>query len=92
MDLKNGLNLIRVPAGHEWKTAFCNNKALFEYTVMPFGLTDAPATCQGMMDTIFKDEEGFIWYMNHILIYGGTTQAEHQAFVEKVLQQCVKHG
>ena len=30
--------------------------------------------------------------MNDILIYGGTTEAEHQAFVEKVLQQCVHHG
>ena len=30
--------------------------------------------------------------MDDILIYGGTTEAEHQAFVEKVLQQCVKHG
>ena len=30
--------------------------------------------------------------MGDIQIYGGTTEAEHQAFVEKVLQQCVKHG
>ena len=87
----NGLNLIRVAAGHEWQTAFRTKKGLSEYTVMPFGLTNAPATCQEMMDTIFKGEEGCIGYMNHILIYGGTTEAEHEAFVEKVLQQWVKH-
>ena len=29
--------------------------------------------------------------MYDILIYGGTTEAEHQAFVEMVLQQCDKH-
>ena len=92
MDLKNGFNLIRVAAGHEWKTAFRTKKELFEYIVMPFGLTNAPAIFQEMMDKIFKDEEGCVWYIDDILIYGGTTEAEHQAFVEKVLQQCVNHG
>ena len=44
---------------------------------MPFGLTNAPALFQEMMDTIFKDMEGYIWYLNDILIYGGDTKAEH---------------
>ena len=59
---------------------------------MPFGLTNAAASFQEMMDTIFKDMEGCIWYLDNILIYGGDTEAEHQAIVEKVLQQCVEHG
>ena len=36
--------------------------------------------------------EGCIWYLNNILIYGGDTEAVHQAIVEKVLQQYVEHG
>ena len=36
--------------------------------------------------------EGCIWYLDDILIYNGDTKAEHQAIVEKVLQQCVEHG
>ena len=59
---------------------------------MPFVLTNAPATFQEIMDTLFKDDEGCVWYMDDILIYGGTIEAEHLAFIEKVLQQCVKHG
>ena len=51
-----------------------------------FGLTNAPVSFQEMMDTIFKDMEGCIWYLNDILIYSGNTEAEHQAIVEKVLQ------
>ena len=43
------------------------------------------------MDTIFKDMEGCMCYLDDILIYGGDTEAEHQATVEKVLQQCVEH-
>ena len=44
------------------------------------------------MDTIVKDIKVCIWYLDYIFIYGGNTKAKHQAVVEKVLQQCVKHG
>ena len=44
------------------------------------------------MDIIFKDAEGCVWYMYDILIYGATTEAEHQAWVEEIVEQCVKHG
>ena len=44
-----------------------------------------------MIDTIFKDEEGCVWYMDDILIYGATSEAEYQGVVDKVLQECVKH-
>ena len=73
------LNCLTIPnkvaAEHEWKTAFRIKKGLFEYIVMPFGLTNAPATFQEMMDTIFKHEEGCVWYMYDILIYGGQIEA-----------------
>ena len=59
---------------------------------MPLVLTNARATFQEMMDTIFQDEEGCVLYTDTKLIYGGTREDEHQAFVEKVLQQCVNYG
>ena len=92
MDLKNRYNLIRIAAGGEWKTAFRTKQGLFEYTVMPFGFNNAPASFQEMMDTIFKDMEGCIWYLDDILIPGDDTNGKHQAIVEKVLRQCVEHG
>ena len=36
--------------------------------------------------------EPCIWYLDNILIYGGNTEAEHQAIVENVPQQCIEHG
>ena len=39
-----------------------------------------------MMDAIFKDMEGWIWYLNDVLIHGGYTKAEHQSIVKQVLQ------
>ena len=92
LDLKNGYNLIRIAAGDEWKTAFYVKKGLFKYTMMLFCLTNTPASFQEMMDIIFKDMEGCIGYLDDIVICGGDTAAEHQAIVEKVLQECVEHG
>ena len=44
-----------------------------------------------MMDRILNHEEALVWYMDDMLIYRQTTEAEQQAFVDNVLQQCVKH-
>jgi len=59
---------------------------------MPFRLTNASATFQEILDPIFKDMEGCIWYLDDILIYSGNSKEEHQQLVEQVLQQCIKHG
>ena len=92
LDLKNGYNLIRIAAGDEWKTAFYVKKGLFKYTMMLFRFTNTPASFQEMMDIIFKDMEGCIWYLYDILTCGVDIKGEHQAIVEKVLQQSVEHG
>ena len=53
---------------------------------MLFGVTNASASVQEMMDIVFKDMAGCIWYLNDILIYRGETEEEYQAIVEKVLE------
>ena len=86
MDLKNGYNIIRIIAEDEWKTSFGTKQRLYKYIVMPFSLTDAPASFQKMMYTIFNNMGEYIWYLDNILIYDADTEAEHQAVVEKMLQ------
>ena len=55
IELKNGYHLFRIKEGDEWKTAFRCRYGLFEFTVMPIGLVNAPATFQGMINNIFRD-------------------------------------
>ena len=80
--------------GEEWKTAFRAEKGLFEYTVMPFGLINAPASFQEMMDEIFEgdDDYGMLWYIDDMLIHGGETEEKHQKPVEYILQKCLDDG
>jgi hypothetical protein len=43
IDLRGAYNLVRVKEGNEWKTAFHTRYGYFEYSIMPFGLTNVPA-------------------------------------------------
>ncbi|KAJ3527189.1 hypothetical protein NMY22_g9879 [Coprinellus aureogranulatus] len=49
VDLKNAFNLVRIREGDEWKTAFRTPLGLFEYLVMPMGLTSAPSVFQSFI-------------------------------------------
>ena len=83
--------LITIVVEDKRKTSFCTEQELFMYAVIPFSLTTTPASFQEMMNTILKDKEGCIWYLNNIHLYRGNMEVEHQTTVKKVLQQCVKH-
>ncbi|MBW0514484.1 hypothetical protein O181_054199 [Austropuccinia psidii MF-1] len=61
---------------------------IYQYTRMPFGITNAPAHLQRMMDTIFKEEilEGWMSvYIDDIIIYSETL-VDHVQYIDRVLQ------
>ena len=70
------------------ETAFHTRYGHFEYTVMPFGLPNAPIVFQHMANDIFQDflDIFIIIYLDDILIYS-KTQEDHDNHVRQVLQQ-----
>jgi hypothetical protein len=73
--------------------AFKTQYGLYEYTIMPFALSNAPATFKNMMNHIFQDllDLGLIVYLDDILIYA-ETEEEHDYIVTEVLKCLTANG
>jgi hypothetical protein len=93
IDLKNGYNLIWIKPRDEWKIVFKISYRLYEYTIMPFGLSNTPVTFQNIMNYIFQDllDLGLIVYLDDILIYA-EIEEQHDCIVTKVLKYLAKNG
>jgi transposase InsO family protein len=93
LDLPSAYNLIRIKEGDEWKAAFRTRYGLFEPLVMQFGLTNAPATFQHLInDTLRPFLDRFCTaYLDDIFIYSDSLQA-HQEHVRQVLQALQQAG
>lgn len=86
LDFNSGYNQIRVRESDIEKTAFVSRYGLYEYMVLPFGLTGAPSTFSMVMNNLFKDvlDKFVIVYLDDILIYS-RTEEEHLEHLQYVL-------
>ncbi|KAK3571479.1 hypothetical protein QTP86_012366 [Hemibagrus guttatus] len=93
-----GLNAITIPypyplpLGDEWKTSFHTTHGHYEYQVMPFSLTNAPAVFQALINEVFQDLLGkwVIAYIDNILVYSASPE-EHLLHVREVLSRLQQH-
>ena len=92
LDLNKGIYQIRLAQLDLEKTAFCVPWGEFHFTMMPFGLRNAPASFQTMMDRILDDIQDFSGaYMDDIIIFSQTWE-DHMAHIKCVLDRLRKAG
>lgn len=92
LDLRNAYYLVRIREGDEWKTAFNMHLGHFEYLVMLFGLINAPAVFQAMVNDVlwdFINHFSFV-YLDYILIFSKTCK-EHVEHVRLLLQRLLEN-
>jgi hypothetical protein len=70
------------------KTAFVTRYGQYEFTIVSFGLTNAPAYFMNMMSKVFMDEldKFMVVFIDDILVYSSTIE-EHEQHLRVVLEK-----
>ncbi|KAL0556882.1 hypothetical protein IC582_005399 [Cucumis melo] len=87
IDLRSGYHQLRIKDEDVPKTAFRSRYGHYEFIVMSFRLTNAPAVFMDLMNRVFREflDTFVIVFIDDILIYS-KTEAEHEKHLRMVLQ------
>jgi len=91
MDLKSGYWQVLMDETDREKTAFACHRGLFEFLVMPFGLSGAPPVFMELMNIVLEGLEGFaIPYLDDIIF--SASPGEHLAHLRAVFDKIREQG
>lgn len=93
LDLASGYWQVRMDPRYAEKTAFTTPFGLYEFIVMPFGLANAPATFERLIESVLA---GVHWeicliYLDDVIVFS-TTFEEHVDRLRKVITRIHKAG
>ena len=92
INLRLGYHQLRIRPSDIPKTAFITKYGLYEFTVMSFGLTNAPAFFMNLMNSVFMDylDKFVVVFIDDILVYS-QSEEEHADHLKMVLQRLREH-
>lgn len=87
LDLATGFHQLRIAEDSIPLTSFHTRYGSYEWLVIPFGLTNAPAYFVDLMNKVFKDflDRFVLIFINDILVYS-KTEEEHEKHLQIVLE------
>jgi hypothetical protein len=92
IDLRSGYHQIKIKPSDIPKTTFSTRYELYEYLVISFGLTNAPAYFMYLMNSVFMQEHDkfVVVFIDDILIYSKNSE-DHANHLHIVLQRLKDH-
>ena len=92
IDLCSGYHQLKIRNSDIQKTAFTTRYGLYEYTVISFGLTNAPAYFMYMMNKVLMEylDKFVVVFIDDILVFSKTKE-EHAEHLRLVLQKPREH-
>jgi hypothetical protein len=88
IDFRSGYHQLKILECDIPKTAFVSRYGMYEYTVMSFRLTNAPAYFMYLMNKVFIEylDKFFVVFIDDILVYS-RSEEEHEEHLHLVLQK-----
>ena len=88
IDLRSGYHQMKIRPSDIPKTAFSTRYGLYEFTVMSFGLTNAPAYFMNLMNKVFMEylDKFVVVFIDDIFIYS-KSDSDHEEHLRLVLQK-----
>ena len=92
IELRSSYHQVRIKDEYIHKTTFRTRYGHYEFVVVPFGLTNAPATFMCLMNSVFSKylDKFILVFLNDILIYS-KNEEEHEEHLRLTLQVLREH-
>ena len=91
IDLQSGYWQVGMDPTDEDKTAFVTDRGLYQFTVMPFGLCNAPGTFQRLMTTVTEELDFVVVYLDDVNVFSKTWE-EHVQHLRIIFERFRQHG